>query len=132
MTKRRVALIGLNILALLMLGIGPGLYDRTYPMPPAMPAAVISQKTGSDEWISRPSALTSDPDPVREDDALSLVGVVFSPDQKLAVVRASGVIQRLNEGDEIEGWRVIEIEPRWIEVERPGVVRRLSLDRAFE
>jgi hypothetical protein len=67
--------------------------------------------------------VTAPPDPT----APQLLGVVASDSQAIVVVRGGdGVVLRLAQGEAIDGWRVVAIRPRGIDVERDGV--RQSLD----
>ena len=67
--------------------------------------------------------VTAPPDPT----APQLLGVVASDSQAIVVVRGGdGTVLRLAQGESIDGWRVVAIRPRGIDVERDGV--RQSLD----
>jgi type II secretory pathway component PulC len=61
---------------------------------------------------------------------LSLIGVVISTEQPVALVKLdadSGPL-RVNEGDEISGWRVVRIDPERILVRRDVMERELLLE----
>ena len=82
--------------------------------PPAVPDVAPTDDT---------PVVAAPPDPT----APQLLGVVTSDNQAIVVVRGGdGVVLRLAQGEAIDGWRVIAIRPRGIDVERDGV--RQSLD----
>ena len=82
--------------------------------PPAVPDAAPTDDT---PVVAAPS------DPT----APQLLGVVASDSQAIVVVRGGdGTVLRLAQGEAIDGWRVVAIRPRGIDVERDGV--RQSLD----
>lgn len=65
------------------------------------------------------------PDPT----APQLLGVVSSSDSEaIVVVRGGdGQVARLAQGEAVDGWRIVAIRPRGIDVERAGVTQSLEL-----
>ena len=59
---------------------------------------------------------------------LSLSGVVFSSDQRIALVELDGAPLPVRQGDEISGWKVARIEADRILVQHDMMERELLLD----
>ncbi len=61
--------------------------------------------------------------------APQLLGVVSSSDSEAIVVvrNGDGEVVRLAQGEAVDGWRVVSIRPRGIEVERGGVTQSIDL-----
>ena len=70
------------------------------------------------------SVTTAPADPT----APQLLGVASSDSDAIVVVRGSdGQVVRLAQGEAVDGWRIVSIRPRCIDVERGGVTRSLDL-----
>lgn len=75
-----------------------------------------------------PLASASAPQSAVRPFAATLVGVVAGQGQAIIVLRAhDGEVLRLGEGEVIEGWRIVAIHTRSIELERDGVRQNLRL-----
>jgi hypothetical protein len=75
-----------------------------------------------------PFASASAPQSAARPFAATLVGVVAGEGQAIVLLRAhDDKVLRLGEGEVIEGWRIVAIHTRSIELERDGVRQNLWL-----
>ena len=63
--------------------------------------------------------------------AASLIGVILSADERVALIRPAGGarVLRLRENERLDGWTLVAIEPRRVTFEQAG--RRIQLELRF-
>jgi type II secretory pathway component PulC len=116
--------------------VAPGVAPAADPVAPAAPASIVVLDRDSLAVIverpvfaesRRPSASAEGPAPALD---FTLVGVVISDRERSAIVQPphSGAVQRLAEGEELDGWIVVDIAPDHIVVRHDTTEAEMPLD----
>jgi hypothetical protein len=123
---------------------------RAAPLPAAAapadhrPGGVVARREGGDDAITARPLFQIDrrpyvpdvPQPGDEESkaaesprlgTLSLSAIVITAEERMALIRSdAGKIERIAEGDEIDGWTLTAISPEGVSLEHSGQVQRLE------
>jgi len=134
MTARRITLIAVNLvfcfmLAVVQTGLGDDLMTTT-GSPEDYAWADLFQRSGYFDSNDETAPEQIDEGEAAASADIQVIGILINGDRRLAIVLADGkdALQRVSEGDRVQGRRITRIGPRSIEVDEAGGHRQLLLD----